>query len=158
MTGELKGGETVYVDGPYGSFSLEDPITMNGLVLLAGGIGAAPIMSILHTLADEKDKRPVTLFYGNYDDENISFRDEINKLKKQLNLSVTHVLEVASKKVKSDVGFISREILERDLPGNRDEMHYFICGPLPMIEVMEAHLKALGIPRAQITSEKYEMA
>ena len=158
MTGELKGGETVYVDGPYGSFSLDDPLTKKGLVLLAGGIGAAPIMSILQTLADEKDKRPVTLFYGNYDDKNISFKDEINDLKKDLNLSVIHVLEVASKKVKSDVGFISREMLVRDLPENRDELYYFICGPLPMIEAMEAHLKALGIPRRQVTSEKYEMA
>ena len=59
--GELKGGETVYVDGPYGSFNIEDPKTQKGLVLLAGGIGAAPVMSILHTLADEKDKRPVFL-------------------------------------------------------------------------------------------------
>ena len=158
LTGELKGGETVYVDGPYGSFSLDDPLTKKGLVLLAGGIGAAPIMSILQTLADEKDKRPVTLFYGNYDDKNISFKDEINDLKKDLNLSVIHVLEVASKKVKSDVGFISREMLVRDLPENRDELYYFICGPLPMIEAMEAHLKALGIPRRQVTSEKYEMA
>jgi len=156
--GELKGGETVYVDGPYGNFSIDNPQTKKGLVLLAGGIGIAPIMSILTTLADKKDTRAVTMFYGNYDDENIIFFDEIKKLKKKLDLSVTHVLEIASKKVKSDVGFISKEILERDIPKNRDELFYFICGPLPMIEAMEAYLKALGIHRRQITSEKYEMA
>ncbi len=115
-------------------------------------------MSILHTLADEKDTRPISLFYGNYDDENIAFLDEIKKLEKRLDLSVTHVLEVASKKIKSDVGFITKEILARDLPKNRDELFYFICGPLPMIEAMEVHMKALGISHKQITSEKYEMA
>jgi predicted ferric reductase len=156
--GELKGGETVYVDGPYGEFSVENPLTQKGLVLLAGGIGAAPIMSILHTLADGKDERSVWLFYGNYDDENITFMDELIELEKQLNLSITHVLEVASQKVKSDGGFISQEILERDLPADRDELFYFVCGPLMMIETMEKHLKAIGIPQKQITSEKYEMA
>ena len=60
--GKLVGGETVYVDGPYGSFSLDEPDTKNGLVLLAGGIGIAPIMSILYTLSEQGDTRPVYLF------------------------------------------------------------------------------------------------
>jgi predicted ferric reductase len=156
--GELKGGEIVYVDGPYGAFSIDNPMTQNGLVLLAGGIGAAPIISILHTLADGKDERPAWFFYGNYDEENITFMDELQELEKQLNLSITYVLEVASRKVKSDEGFISRDILERDLPANKDELFFFICGPLLMIEAMEKHLRAIGIPSRQITSEKYEMA
>ena len=156
--GKLKGGETVYVDGPYGSFSIEDPRTKEGLVLIAGGIGTAPVMSILLSLADQKDKRPLHFFYGNYDDKNITFQEEIAALEKSLNLSVTHVLEVPSKKIRSDVGFITREILTRDLPKEYRKFYYFICGPLPMIEAMEAHLKALGVPSRQITSEKYEMA
>jgi predicted ferric reductase len=156
--GKLEGGETAYVDGPYGRFSLDDPHTQKGLVLLAGGIGIAPMMSILHTLADGKDQRPVFLFYGNYDENNIAFLDEIDELKEQLNLSVTHVLEVPSETVKSDAGFISRKILERDLTGDWRELYYFICGPILMIDVMEEHLKALGIQGSQIASEKYEMA
>ncbi len=158
MVSKLKGGETVYVDGPYGSFSLDDERTKKGLVLLAGGIGIAPIMSILHTMADNKDKRQIHLFYGNYDDKTIAFKKEIEALAKKLNLKITHVLEKPSKKVKSDTGFINKEILGRELPRNRDKWYYFICGPLPMIEAMEANLKGLDIPSRQITSEKYEMA
>jgi predicted ferric reductase len=156
--GNLKGGEKVYIDGPFGNFSLDDPRTENGLVLLAGGIGSAPVMSMLHTLANQKDQRPVYFFYGNYDDENIIFLDEINKLKKSLNLSVFHVLEVASKQIESEIGFISRELLDRELPENRNDLYYFSCGPLAMIAAMEKHLHSLGIPRKQTTSEKYEMA
>lgn len=156
--GELQGGEKVYVDGPYGSFSLDDPRTKKGLVLLAGGIGSAPVMSILHTLADAKDKRPLYFFYGNYDIHNITFQEDIEKLQKKLNLAVIHVLEKPSKKMKSEVGFITRELLERDLPKGRDQLYYFICGPLAMNEAMENHLLALGIPDMQVTSEKYEMA
>ncbi len=156
--GQLKGGETVYVDGPYGDFSLSDPRTSRGLVLLAGGIGIAPVMSILHTLADEKDRRPLILFYGNPDEEHIAFLKEIEVLQKALDLQVIHVLEQPARKLKSESGFITRELLERALPAERAGLYYFICGPLPMIAAMEAHLRVLKIPRAQVASEKYEMA
>ena len=156
--GDLKGGETIYVDGPYGNFSLEDEHAQNGLVLLAGGIGAAPVMSILHTLADAQDQRPVFFFYGNNDDQNITFYKEIEALKKKINLSVTYVLEKPSGKIKSESGFISLDLLKRELPDNLKELYYFICGPLPMIEAMEKHMHALEIPHKQISSEKYEMA
>jgi len=156
--GRLKGGETVYVDGPYGDFSLDDARAQKGLVLLAGGIGAAPVMSILNTLADQKDRRPLFFFYGNPHEDSITFLNEIEVLKNVLKLSVTHVLETPAKKLKSETGFITRELLERELPVNRADLFYFICGPLPMIAAMEAHLRALKIPRGQITSEKYEMA
>ena len=157
--GALKGGETVFVDGPYGSFSIDDPHAKNGLVLLAsGGIGAAPVMSILHTLADGNDPRPIYFFFGNPDENSIPFKKDIEALEKKLNLSTFHVLETPPTKMESEVGFISRELLERVLPENRTDLYYFICGPLPMLNAMEAHLHGLHIPNAQINSEKYEMA
>jgi len=156
--GQLKGGETVFVDGPYGSFSLEDPRTEKGLVLLAGGIGVAPIMSILFTMADLKDKRPIYLFYGSYDEENIIFKKDLEELQNQLNLKIYHVLENPKDTKNYLRGYITRELLETKLPENRKELYYFVCGPLPMIEAMEIHLKELGIPESQVTIEKYEMA
>lgn len=156
--GMLKGGETVYVDGPFGSFSLDDPRTSGGLALLAGGIGAAPIMSILHTLADERDKRPVFLFYGNYDEDNIIFRKELELLEKRLNMKSFHVLEKPKDPKKFQKGFITRELLDKELPEKRGDLYYFVCGPLPMIEAMETHLLNLNVPDTQVTTEKYEMA
>ncbi len=156
--GNLVGGETVYVDGPYGSFSLDDPKIKSGLVLLAGGIGAAPVMSILHTLKDQDDSRPVYFFFGNLNEENILFKDELDRLDQCMNLTVIHVLEKPSDPAKYLQGFISRQILDTYLPNNRKDLFYFVCGPLPMITAMEKHFSALGIPRKQITSEKYEMA
>ena len=156
--GDLKGGETVYVDGPYGSFSPDSPKTQKGMVLLAGGIGIAPIMSILHTLADQHDQRPLFLFYGNHSEGKIPFKAEIDRFASQLKLQITHVLEVPAEKLESETGFITSELLDRKLPDNRAELYYFICGPLPMINAMEANLHALHIPHHQVTSEKYEMA
>ncbi len=156
--GDLKGGETVYVDGPYGSFSLDSQSAKKGLVLLAGGIGVAPIMSILHSLADDKDQRNIYLFYGNRDDKSIAFYDEVEKLKGQLNLTVKHVLEVPSQKIECEKGYITLELLQNTMPDDYPEYHYFICGPLVMIDVMEKYLRTPQISRHQITSEKYDMA
>lgn len=156
--GDLKGGETVYVDGPYGSFSLKDPRTQQGLVLIAGGIGAAPVMSILHTMADGEDKRPVYFFYGCYDEENLIFQKDLQVLENQLNLKIYYVLEKPRDSQKYVPGYITRDLMEKALPANRDELFYFVCGPLPMIEAMETHLTNMEIPASQVTTEKYEMA
>ncbi len=157
--GSLKGGETVYVDGPYGTLSLDWESPRAGMVLLAGGIGIAPVMSILRTLADDGDKRPLFCFYGNYDESNIPFEKELDQLKKKLNLTLVHVLEKPSKQYKGEKGYISRELLEREIPSDlRHKLHYFICGPVPMIHAMERILQAMQVPHKHVTSEKYEMA
>ena len=61
-------------------------------VLIAGGVGITPMMSMIRTLADRGDKRPVILLYGSKDWESITFREELETLKARLNLTVVHVL------------------------------------------------------------------
>jgi predicted ferric reductase len=156
--GDLKGGERVYVDGPYGSFSINHPATRKGLVLLAGGIGAAPVMSILHTLADQKDKRPIYFFFGNYSRKTTPFLQDLADFEKKLNLHVTYVYESPEKGVRGEKGFITKELLIEKLPVERQSLFYFICGPLGMIHAMENILSDLHIPDKQVSVEKYEMA
>jgi len=52
------------VDGPYGAFVPDRFGDIDTLVLVAGGVGIAPMMSILRTMADRGDKTPVVLLYG----------------------------------------------------------------------------------------------
>src|SRR5208282_6859008 len=49
-------GQRVYLDGPYGAFTIGNPADMH--VLIAGGIGVTPMMSMIRTLADRGDERP----------------------------------------------------------------------------------------------------
>ena len=58
-------GQRVYLDGPYGAFTIGNPADMH--VLIAGGVGITPMMSMIRTLADQGDKRPVVLLYGSKD-------------------------------------------------------------------------------------------
>lgn len=150
----LKRGETVYVDGPFGSYDITHP-SVKGIVLLAGGIGIAPAISIIRTLRDRQDKRPLYLFFGSHVVEHLTFDREI-----RANPTVKYVpvVETPTPDWKGDTGFITTAILKRELPQNYRELDYFVCGPLPMITAMERSFKELGIPKERIHTEKFEMA
>ena len=150
-------GQRVFIDGPYGTFGIEC-IDSPGCVFLAGGVGIAPIISMLRTLADRGDKRPLLLLYGSHDREPIIFREALEELEDRLNLRVVHVLEKAAASWAGDTGFITTDILERYLPGDRSSRNYLICGPIPMIVAMERALKKMRVPLSKVRSEQYDMA
>jgi len=104
--GQLEPGTPVYVDGPHGVFSV-DLHEAPGYVFLAGGVGSVPIMSMLRTLADRGDERPLYLFYGNPSWEEVVYREELEALQERLDLKVVHVLESAPEEWDSEVGFDS---------------------------------------------------
>jgi predicted ferric reductase len=69
---ELEPGTTVYVDGPHGVFSI-DQDEGPGFGLIAGGVGVAGLISMLRTMADRRDVRPVLLFYANREWDGVAF-------------------------------------------------------------------------------------
>ena len=89
--GELKPGRTVQVDGPYGSFSV-DYRPSRGLLLIAGGVGLTPMMSILRTLDHRGDQRPATLLVGARHVTDLLFRAEIEVLAQRMPLRVLETL------------------------------------------------------------------
>jgi predicted ferric reductase len=154
---ELQVDERVFVDGCYGTFDI-DQHDAPGYVMIAGGIGSVPILSILRTMADRKDTRPVIFFYGNPEWERVTFREDLDLLASQLNLKVVHVLEDPPENWNGEEGFITAEILDRHLGSQRHECLFFICGPIPMITAVEKALLELDIPLKKIHTENYEMA
>ena len=154
---DFRAGETVYVDGPYGVFTHERYPEAPGFVFIAGGIGIAPIMSMLRTLALEGDRRPLTLIYGNWTADRVVFHDEIDELRSRLNLDVLHVLQEPPADWNGESGVISREILERSLPAVRDGFEYFLCGPNPMLRSVEQSLSHLHVPYRKVHSEIFDM-
>ena len=152
--GDVPVGRRVYLDGPYGAFTIDrNPADMH--VLIAGGVGITPMMSMIRTLADRGDKRPVILLYGNKDWDAVTFREELDALKKRLNLTVVHVLEKPRDGWAGEKGYINATVLERHLPAPFADHEYFICGPDVMMDAIERALSKLDVPLAKYHSERY---
>lgn len=141
-------GTRTYIDGPYGTFDL-DHHPGSHYTFIAGGIGSAPIMSILRTLAERGDDRKLNFFYGNRTWESITFREELEVLEQQLNLNVVHVLEKPSEGWEGETGFISADVISRHVE-DCGSCIYFICGPIPMINFVSKELQKLDIPDAHV--------
>lgn len=153
---ELKTDTKVYVDGPHGAFSI-DQDEGPGFGLIAGGVGIAGLISMLRTMADRNDVRPVLLFYANADWDGVAFRDELEQLKHRLNLTLVHVLERAPAAWAGETGYITADVLARHLPGGYQRFQYFICGPDPMMDAVEAALLELGAPAERVHTERFDM-
>ncbi len=149
-------GQKAFLDGPYGAFSTDRHPRAPGYVFVAGGVGVAPIMCMLRTLADRGDRRPLVLFYGNRRWERVLYREELEALAASLDLRVIHILGEPPEDWRGERGLLTPAILERHLPASRGGLHCFICGPTAMTQVTEKWLAALGIQRARIHSELFE--
>jgi predicted ferric reductase len=146
-------GQRVYLDGPYGAFTIGNPADMH--VLVAGGIGVTPMMSMIRTLADRSDERPVILLYASKDWESITFREDLETLEARLNLTIVHVLQNPSTEWTGERGYITAEMFKRHLPPPYADHEYFICGPDVMMDAIEKALKSLGVPLSKYHSERY---
>jgi predicted ferric reductase len=150
---EVPVGRRVYIDGPYGAFTIGNPADMH--VLIAGGVGITPMMSIIRTLAHRGDKRPVILIYGSKDWESITFREELEALEMRLDLKIVHVLSNPPAGWKGEKGFINAELMKRHLPPPYLNHEYFICGPDPMMDAIEKALGEMHVPLSKYHSERY---
>jgi len=146
-------GKRVYLDGPYGAFKIGNPTDMH--ILIAGGVGITPMMSMIRTLADRGDRRPVILLYGSKDHDAITFREELEQLKTRLDLTIVHVLSDPPPQWDGEQGHITAAILARHVPAPYAAHQYFICGPGVMMDAVEAALAQLGVPMSNYHSERY---
>jgi len=153
----LKPGDRVYVDGPYGAFNLDRHPKAEQLVFITGGIGVTPIMSMLRTMADRNDRRPILLFYCNREWETVTFMEEIKNLENKLELKTIYTIEKPPQNWKGESGFLNRNILNRHIPKewlvNRTDV--FLCGPAPMMNAVENESRNIGYTYKQIHSERY---
>jgi predicted ferric reductase len=153
--GEVEPATRAYLDGPYGAFSTER-YQGPGYVLIAGGVGISPMMSMLRTFADLGDRRPVTLIYGSPSFEEAIYREALDALGQRLNLEIVHVLEEAPGNWSGETGLITGEMLDRHLPERAERRQFFICGPDPMMDAVERLLRERGIPADNIQLERFE--
>lgn len=150
-------GSTLSIKGPLGAFKYpaEDD---RPIVLLAGGIGITPLISMLRHAVASSPTRPVTLVYSARSVEDLAFRDELASISRRHHQVRVH-LAVSGQGGGPELysGHIDETLLRATVP---DISHSvcFICGPAPMIESMKLVLGSLGVPAAQIRHELFNAA
>jgi predicted ferric reductase len=156
LVSSVKPGDRAFVDGPFGTMSIDAFPDADGHAFIAGGIGVAPCLSMLRTLADRGDRRPHVLVYGTGDWEHTPFREEIAALAGRLDLSVVHVLERPPPEWTGERGVVTEALLARHLPrgGRRG---YFVCGPPGMMDAVERALSRLGVPLGDVYAERFDL-
>jgi len=143
----MQEGDVIGVRGPYGNnFPIEKWKGKN-LIFIGGGIGLAPIWSVLQTaLRKKSDYGKLSLIYGARTSPDIIYKEELEELKKEItvHLSVDH----EEKGWKEYVGFVPLNVLDKK-PSPKNAVA-ITCGPPIMIKFVIQNLEALGFKDEQI--------
>ncbi|XKH49708.1 NO-inducible flavohemoprotein [Chryseomicrobium palamuruense] len=140
---QLEVGGTVEVTPPAGEFVLnEDRSTP--VIMLAGGVGITPLMSMTERLLQSASAREITFLHAARSEKEAAFVKELQQL------SASHEeLTYQSFFSDTDNAFITRDVLA-ELPKSAD---IYVCGPVGFMESMIANLVALGFSEEQIHYE-----
>lgn len=152
----LQIGSTVYVDGPHGSFTPDRHPGM-GYVFLATGVGVTPFLSMLSTMADRRDHRPVWLFLGNRHESQVVGIRQLNRIAGRVNLTTIHAISNPSEHWTGERGRLTTDLLRRHLPHGHRHLHYFICSSPEVTHTLENQLRDLDVPEDRIHAERFSM-
>lgn len=149
MNDTLTLGDTIDVLRPSGLFVLHPHDTP--IVAFAGGSGITPVISIVKT-ALVTTGRPIRLVYANRDADSVIFREAIDRLiaSNGDRLSVHHHLD-------SDGGFLDPDACAK-LAGAQVDADFYICGPGPYMDTVEAGLATLGVEPTHVFIERFELS
>ena len=155
---QLRPGSPVWVDGPHGAFTL-DLRRCTGLVMIAGGVGITPMMSMLRTLAHRRDRRPHRLVVVARTLDELLFRAELSELQQRLDLTVVELLRSPPPSWTGASGAVDEDLLTALLPGafRRNQLDYYLCGPPAMVTDVLTVLDGLDVPQPRIHTEQFDL-
>ena len=155
LCNRARAGDVLDVSAPRGSFTLRPG--ENPVVLLSAGVGATPVMSMLHSLAAESSQREVWWIYGARNRVDHPFADESRSLLKQLSRGRGYIVysrPAAIDRVGADFdapGHIDAALLERiGVPRNGN---FYLCGPSSFLQNMRDGLRNWGALAENVHTE-----
>ena len=154
----VREGTRLSVRAPSGHFHLIEEGDLP-IVLIAGGIGITPLLSILNTLAHRSDRREVWLFYGVRNGSEPIMKEHLKTLREShpaLHLHVCYSQPHADDEPGRDYqheGRVDIQRLRRTLSFGRYE--FYLCGPPPMMESLVPALEDLGVAPENLHYESF---
>lgn len=151
----LQIGDCIEAMPPVGEFVLDENLPKDSpIVLLSGGIGITPLLSIF--LANAQD-RNIQFVQAVQNSKIHPFGNDINNICKKYNLknTVFYSNPLDTDKLGEDYdveGFVTKEWLKYNVPLNST---FYFCGPPIFMESLENNLLSLGVPKDKINYEKF---
>ncbi len=148
-------GNVLDVSAPRGSFTLRS--SQGPVVLLSAGVGATPVMSMLHALAAEKSQQEIWWIYGARNGADHPFAEESRSLLKQLSRGRGYIVysrPAATEQVGADFdapGHIDTALLERI--GVSQGSDFYLCGPSSFLQDMRDGLRNWGVLAGNVHTE-----
>jgi ferredoxin-NADP reductase len=157
LTEQLALGDTVELRGPLGGYFTWSPDNPAPLMLIAGGSGIVPLMSMLRTWAKAISQPPAHLLYSSRNFEEIIYRLELDRLiATQDCFSITHALtRGAPANWNGETRRVDGEMLAKYTFAAAQAPHNFVCGPTSFVETVADRLVALGHQETAIKTERF---
>lgn len=154
---QLKEGDSILVSAPAGVFTL-DQSKETPIVLIAGGIGMTPLLSMMKTVTKEQPEREVHFWHAVRNGSHHAYGDELRSIEQNSKMATYHVLyENPTEKDRQEgrydlEGRIDLPLLRKMI---RPEADYYICGPSAFMDAMKRQLESLGVSQERIHSETF---
>lgn len=136
-------GETIAVEGPFGSSYLREQHA-GPILCIAGGSGLAPIKSIVETALAQGMRQPIHIYFGARSERDLYLVDHLEGLEaRHTNVTFTPVLSDAAPQTKWRTGFVS-DAVGQDL-SDLDGWKAYVAGPPAMVDAALAVTTARGL-------------
>ncbi len=152
---KLKVGDTIGVRGPFGSCWPVQEAVGNDVVIIAGGIGLAPLRPVIYqVLAERRKYGKVFLFYGTRTPDDLLYRGELEKWRARFDMEVLVTVDRASSDWHGNVGVVTT--LLKKLVLDSDNTVAMICGPEIMMRFVAMDLikKEMTLDRIYVSMER----
>jgi ferredoxin-NADP reductase len=147
-------GLMVEARGPFGRFYF-DEVRHSRIVLIAGGSGITPMISMLRYINDLGLTTDVTLLYFVRTPRDVLFASELEQLRAELpKFRYQVIVSRPDTNWKGSTGHVSSKMLEQNVH-RMQSVHFFLCGPAGLMESATSILRALRIPDEQIRQESF---
>lgn len=156
LSEHVREGDVIDVSGPRGTFVLREGT--GPVVLLSAGIGATPVLAMLHALAATASRREVWWLHGARSVASLPFAAEAQALLHTLERSRSHVVYSRPSGVEpAGAGAAARHlsIAVLEALGVPRDADFYVCGPQPFLDAMQSGLGTWGVAVDRIHSETF---